>query len=395
MSKDIGINPDKARKIQDDGSEFKLPSASRDELRSMSREEWMEKYGEVLASEQYFERKDPNWAQNKSSWWYQEVGRAAEEPPLWMRNQVSSTYSQYFYPNTTFLSSLTRLVQLTLNIHPLVPLQWHIPDLDCPAGGDRSTTPLDQRPAKPLWAERMNLTGSKQGEQSATIYGHRQEYLPANKASARSMYERYQPAYQRIINEEIPDTSDPPDGRFWKSGVAQGVSTNPYEKRLAISGRRKPIVVGPRSISVVVDGEGHTLANVARDVAWLHPSVEFAGYTLEHPVYRHVNMRVQTAEGGAPAEQALSETLELTQALFKEIGGAMERDLEGEWEERKVRLEEEAKQRDKEARKRQRIRDEKMARWVRMNEGAEKWDKQLEIELFGKGISTDKEAGRS
>ena len=88
MSKDIGINPDKARKIQDEGSDFKVPSASRDELRSMSREEWMEKYGDVLASEEHFEAKDPNWAKNPSSWWYKEVGRAGEEPPLWMRDHV-------------------------------------------------------------------------------------------------------------------------------------------------------------------------------------------------------------------------------------------------------------------------------------------------------------------
>lgn len=72
-----------------------------------------------------------------------------------------------------------------------------------------------------------------------------------------------------MLNEELPDVSDPADGRFWKAGVAQGMTTDPYEKRLAISGRRKPIVVGPRSISVVVDGESHTLANTVRDVAWL------------------------------------------------------------------------------------------------------------------------------
>jgi len=188
------------------------------------------------------------------------------------------------------------------------PLQWHIPELDCPPGGDRGSVPIDERDAKPLWAERMGLSGSKQGAQSSTVYGHRREYLPSQKVDARSMvsgafhfmelhtsnhmhcllglgskffdaftfpsitplqYERYQPSYQRIINEELPDTADPPDGRFWKAGVAQGVTTNPYEKRLAISGRRKPIVVGPHSISVVVDGEGHTLANAVRDVAWL------------------------------------------------------------------------------------------------------------------------------
>jgi len=81
-------------------------------------------------------------------------------------------------------------------------------------------------------------------------------------------YDRYQPSYQRIVNDEIPDTAAPPDGRFWKAGVAQGLTTNPYERRLALSGRRKPIVIGPRSINIVVDGEGHTFANMLRDVAW-------------------------------------------------------------------------------------------------------------------------------
>lgn len=117
----------------------------------------------------------------------------------------------------------------------------------------------------------------------------------------------------------LPST---PDGRYWKAGVAQGVSANPYEKRLVTSARRKPIVVrgfgswraagcraaahvgagvlremsaragsalcvsllplvtlpsllhafmqvGPRSIAVIVDGESHTLGGVITDVAWL------------------------------------------------------------------------------------------------------------------------------
>lgn len=59
------------------------------------------------------------------------------------------------------------------------------------------------------------------------------------------------------------------DGRYWKAGVAQGISADPYEKRLVTSGRRKPIVVGPRTIAVVVDGESHTLGAAVSDVAWL------------------------------------------------------------------------------------------------------------------------------
>ena len=202
------------------------------------------------------------------------------------------------------------------------------------------------------------------------------------------MYERYQPAYQRVANEELPDTSDPPDGRFWKSGIAQGISTNPYEKRLAISGRRKPIVVGPRSISVVVDGEGHTLANAVRDVAWVHPGVEFVGYSLEHPVYRHVNLRVQTVEGGpveVGAEQVLAESLELTQEVFKAMGEAMGGDVEKKWEKRRGKMEEKRREREEKARKREEAKEEKAAKWALMVEGKEPYDGgKLEFELLGK-----------
>ena len=156
-------------------------------------------------------------------------------------------------------------------------------------------------------------------------------------------------------------------------------------------------MVGPRSISVVVDGEGHTLGNVVRDVAWLHPAVEFSGYSLEHPVYRHVNLRVQTVPGSeedstASAEQALAESLELTQALFKEIGRAMATDVAEGWEARKVTLEAEREKEAEEQRAREVDRAEKMARWVAMTEGGERWERELEIELFGKVISVELEA---
>ena len=59
---------------------------------------------------------------------------------------------------------------------------------------------------------------------------------PGAQSGSASLYERYQPGYDRLLGEELPDTSDPADGRFWKAGVAQGVTTNPYRKRLALSG---------------------------------------------------------------------------------------------------------------------------------------------------------------
>ena len=47
------------------------------------------------------------------------------------------------------------------------------------------------------------------------------------------------------------------------------MSANPYERRLVTSARRKPIVLGPRTAAVIVDGESHTLGRAVTDVAWL------------------------------------------------------------------------------------------------------------------------------
>jgi hypothetical protein len=65
-----------------------------------------------------------------------------------------------------------------------------MPELDCPAGKDPQQQTVDERRAAgqtPLWAERMNLAGSKQGPQSRTIYSYREEYKPSQKTEARSM----------------------------------------------------------------------------------------------------------------------------------------------------------------------------------------------------------------
>lgn len=109
MSKGVGVDAEQARKISDAGSEFKIPSAPRDELRQLSREEWMARYGGELASEQHFEQKDPNWADNPNSWWHKEVGRAGSEPPLWMREQVRHQP----LPHAPLQTSLSCVVKLT------------------------------------------------------------------------------------------------------------------------------------------------------------------------------------------------------------------------------------------------------------------------------------------
>lgn len=39
-----------------------------DELRSMSRKQWMQQYGGVLQSEQWFDKKAPAWNYDPESW---------------------------------------------------------------------------------------------------------------------------------------------------------------------------------------------------------------------------------------------------------------------------------------------------------------------------------------
>ena len=105
-------------------------------------------------------------------------------------------------------------------------------------------------------------------------------------------------------------------------------------------------------------------------------------------MYRHVNLRVQTkATSEVGGEQALAESLELTQELFRGVGDAMAAGMEA-WPERKAALEAAAAER----RQRETERAVKMARWIAMvQEKAEPWDRELEVELFGKVISKDLE----
>lgn len=88
------------------------------------------------------------------------------------------------------MASATTSISFQINyvsMFVLFLLQWHLPELDCPSEGDRHTEPIDTRAERPPWAERMNLSGEAQGNQSSTVFGHRQEYMPASKSGARSM----------------------------------------------------------------------------------------------------------------------------------------------------------------------------------------------------------------
>ncbi|KAL6776233.1 hypothetical protein ACKKBG_A20330 [Auxenochlorella protothecoides x Auxenochlorella symbiontica] len=275
-------------KVDDAGSDAILPSEAPADLRQMTEEKWMAKYGTTLANQLDFQSRHPNWHTDTDSWWYKSVGRSSGQQPLWLSDG------------------------------------YHFPELDGPPDATREDKPLHERAELPLWAERVGLRGGAAPRQSASIYGHRAEYLPAQTSGPATMHGRFQPSFARVQASELPDRTDRPDGRFWLAGVAQGRVSDPYRRGVSGIARRKPIVAGPRTVAAVIDGESHTLGNAFRDVAWAHPAVEAAGYSQEHPGYNHVNLRVQTRAGaGVSGEQGLAQSLELLKDLVGVVGEGM------------------------------------------------------------------------
>lgn len=55
------------------------------------------------------------------------------------------------------------------------------------------------------------------------------------------------------------------------------------------------------------------------------PDVVFAGYSLEHPVYRHMNLRIQTRdEATKSSEHVLVDSLKTTQSIIGCVGDSMD-----------------------------------------------------------------------
>jgi hypothetical protein len=105
-----------------------------------------------------------------------------------------------------------------------------------------------------------------------------------------------------------------------------------------------------------------------------------------------MNLRVQTAStSNIGGEQALAESLELTQTLFDAVDKAMDEGM-GEWPERKAELERQRQQERAEMMRRSAEREALMQRWMAMTEGIEAYDEEVEKKLFGKVRVAGREA---
>jgi DNA-directed RNA polymerase subunit L len=64
----------------------------------------------------------------------------------------------------------------------------------------------------------------------------------------------------------------------------------------------------PNEVVIEVDGEGHTLCNLLESVLLEDEDVEFAGYSISHPLIAKPVIRVRT-KGEKTPEEALKEAV--------------------------------------------------------------------------------------
>ncbi|MEM2904121.1 MAG: DNA-directed RNA polymerase subunit L [Candidatus Bathyarchaeia archaeon] len=73
-------------------------------------------------------------------------------------------------------------------------------------------------------------------------------------------------------------------------------------------------------LKLEIVGEGHTFCNALQDVLLKDEAVEFAGYTVPHPLINSAVFRVQTKEGQNPIEALKRAAVKLkeTAAAFRQ-----------------------------------------------------------------------------
>eukprot|EP00406_Dinophysis_acuminata_P061079 CAMPEP_0179293436 /NCGR_PEP_ID=MMETSP0797-20121207/43372_1 /TAXON_ID=47934 /ORGANISM="Dinophysis acuminata, Strain DAEP01" /LENGTH=115 /DNA_ID=CAMNT_0021002583 /DNA_START=40 /DNA_END=387 /DNA_ORIENTATION=+ len=67
----------------------------------------------------------------------------------------------------------------------------------------------------------------------------------------------------------------------------------------------KDTQVDPTVATYQFRGEDHTLGNAMRNMLMKDPDVEFAGYSVPHPLQDYMNLRVQTHKDTKTADEAV------------------------------------------------------------------------------------------
>ena len=78
------------------------------------------------------------------------------------------------------------------------------------------------------------------------------------------------------------------------------------------------------SIEIIIEGEGHTLSNLLRNVLFEDESVEFAGYSIDHPIDTPPKFYIRTNGTKSPiqalidASEKIANIIDLFLNEFKE-----------------------------------------------------------------------------
>jgi DNA-directed RNA polymerase I and III subunit RPAC2 len=83
------------------------------------------------------------------------------------------------------------------------------------------------------------------------------------------------------------------------------------------------------AVTVIFTGEDHTLGNTLRHLLGRQPSVEFAAYSVPHPLAPRMNLRVQTVkdDNSTNAISELNTALDNAEFVFSEIERAFSAEL--------------------------------------------------------------------
>ncbi|MEM2913160.1 MAG: DNA-directed RNA polymerase subunit L [Candidatus Bathyarchaeia archaeon] len=84
----------------------------------------------------------------------------------------------------------------------------------------------------------------------------------------------------------------------------------------------------PNELTLEVEGEGHTLCSLLESVLLEDDDVEFASYSISHPLVANPVITVRT-KGNKNPEEALKEAAEKILKRGRELGEEFERALKG------------------------------------------------------------------
>uniref|UniRef100_A0AC34PYK5 DNA-directed RNA polymerase RBP11-like dimerisation domain-containing protein n=2 Tax=Panagrolaimus sp. JU765 TaxID=591449 RepID=A0AC34PYK5_9BILA len=105
------------------------------------------------------------------------------------------------------------------------------------------------------------------------------------------------------------------------------MSTKSFEGRLEILDKEQ-FYKDPTMLSLLIQGEDHTLGNAMSHALNDMEGVEFAGYNVPHPLEDAIMFRVQTKKG-YNAMKVMLQAIDMLECTFESVNTKFSESLEG------------------------------------------------------------------